>query len=85
MNISGVFAYRAAIFLGFTGMIARSIFMMLFQLVLMASAIVLIGIGTNGFTLFNSYSLFTSLLIYSIILAGLFTVGAVGLFDNMEL
>ncbi|MDV3428016.1 MAG: putative ABC exporter domain-containing protein, partial [Bacillota bacterium] len=84
MNISGLFAYRAAIFLGFSGIIAQSVFMMLFQILLMAGAVVLTGIGTAGFTLFNSYSLYTSLLIYSIVLAGLFTAGAAGLFDNME-
>ncbi|MFA6941648.1 MAG: putative ABC exporter domain-containing protein, partial [Clostridiaceae bacterium] len=84
LNISGVFAYRAAIFLGFTGIVMQSVFMMLFQIVLMVIAIVLMGIGTAWFTLFNSYSLFTGLLIYSIVLAGLFTAAAAGLFDNME-
>lgn len=84
MSISGVFAYRAAIFLGFAGIVMQSVFMMLFQIVLMAGAVVLTGIGTAGFTLFNSYSLFTGLLVYSIVLAGLFTAAAAGLFDNME-
>jgi hypothetical protein len=84
MSISGVFAYRASIFLGFTGIVAEAVFMMLFQIALMIGAIVLTGIGTAGFTLFNSNSLFLSLLIYSIVLAGLFTAGAAGLFDNME-
>lgn len=84
MSISGVFAFRAAIFLGFRGIIAETVFMMLFQLVLMAGAVVLTGIGTAGFTLFNSYSLFNGLLIYSIVLSGLFTAAAAGLFDDME-
>jgi hypothetical protein len=84
MNISGVFAYRAAIFLGFTGIIAGTIFYMLFQIALLIGAVVLTGIGTAGFASFNSFSMYYSLLIYSIVLAGLFTTGAAGLFDNME-
>lgn len=84
MSISGVFAYRAAIFLGFTGIIAEAIFMLLFQIALMAGAVVLTGIGTAGFTSFNSFSMYYSLQIYSIVLGGLFTTGAAGLFDNME-
>lgn len=85
MSISGVFAYRAAIFLGFTGIIGQNLFFMLFQIVIMILGIIVTGFGTKGFVDFYSYALFTSLITYSLVIGGVFAAFASSLFDNMEL
>lgn len=85
LSYSGLFAFRIAQFLGFTGAIAQSLFFMVFQLLVMGSAFIMVLLITACFTSFNAYAIYAGFLIYSISTALLFSFGCVGLFDNMEM
>lgn len=83
LSYSGLFAFRIAEFLGFTGSIMQGMLFMFFQLFLAVPAVLLI-ILTAYLSGFNSYVLYATLSGYSILAAFLFSFGCVGIFDHME-
>lgn len=81
---SGLFAFRIAEFLGFTGAIAQGLLFMFFQLFLAVPAVIIVAILTYKFNMFSSFAIYAAILAYSIGAAALFSLGCVGLFNNME-
>lgn len=84
LSYSGLLGFRIASFLGFTGAIAQSLFFMFFQLLIAVPAVIIIVILTASFTVLSAYSLYPAFLIYSIGAGALFSLGCVGLFNDME-
>jgi hypothetical protein len=84
LSYSGLLGFRIASFLGFTGAIAQSLFFMFFQLLIAVPAVIIIVILTASFTVLSAYSLYPAFLIYSVGAGALFSLGCVGLFNDME-
>lgn len=84
LSYSGLFAFRIAQFLGFTGQISQSLFFLLFQVLLMGMAFVMILLITGIFTQFNASAIYSGFIIFSLGIGTLFSFGCIGLFENME-
>ena len=81
---SGLFAFRIAEFLGFTGPVAQGLLFMLFQLLLAVPAAIIVAILTYKLNMLSGYAIYAAILAYSIGAAALFSLGCVGIFSNME-
>lgn len=85
ISYSGLFAFRIARFLGFTGMLTQSLFFMFFQLLIIIPAVLIVILFTITFAQFiGGYALYLALLLYSLIGAVIFSFGCVGIFNDME-
>lgn len=84
LSYSGLFGFRIASFLGFTGALSQGLFFMFFQLLIAVPAVIMVIIFTVSFTALSSYAIYPAFLIYSIVAAALFSFGCVGLFNDME-
>lgn len=84
LSYSGLFAFRIAEFLGFTGMVIQSLFFMFFQILIIIPAILIVFILTISLGMLSGYSIYLALLIYSLVSAGIFSFGCVGIFNDME-
>lgn len=84
LSYSGLFAFRIAQLFGFTGAIAQGLLFMFFQLFLMVPAVIIVAILTSGFSFMSGYALYPGLIIYSSIMAVLFSFGCVGILKDME-
>lgn len=84
LSFSGLFAFRIAQFLGFTGQIAQGILFMLFQLLLAVPIALIVILGTKFFTNFSGYSIYGLYLMYSLGAGVLFFFGSIGIFKDME-
>lgn len=84
LSYSGLFAFRIAQFFGFDGMIAQGLLFTFFQLFLAVPLIAITAVTTIGFKSMNGYTVYLSSIIYSIVMAVLFSYGNVGIFKNTE-
>lgn len=84
LSYSGLFGFRISTFLGFTGTVTQTLFFMFFQILIIVPAVVIVVIFTIIFSQLVGYSLYISLLLYSIIAAIVFSFGCVGIFNDME-
>lgn len=83
-SYSGLVAFRIANYFGFTDQISQSLFFTFFQLfLLIPTAIMVINLGV--YTEFSGYAIYLAMITYTSILTAIFSFGAVGIFDNMEL
>lgn len=84
LSYSGLFAFRIANLLGFTGAISQAIFFMLFQMLLIVPYVIALAMTSGTFRQTPGYSFYTFFLLISAVLSLLFSKGAVGLLNNME-
>lgn len=84
LSYSGLAGFRIAEFFGFTGDISQSLLFMVFQLLLIAPPLIIVGMVTSGFKVFTGLGIYFGILAYSLIGAFLFSFGCVGILNDME-
>jgi hypothetical protein len=84
LSYSGLFAFRIAQFLGFDGLVAQGVLFMLFQMFLAVPLVIIAAVVTLGFKVIGGYSIYLSFLLYSFIMAFLFSFGCIGIFKDTE-
>lgn len=84
LSFSGLFAFRIAEFLGFTGIIASALFFSFFQLFLAVPLALITLLIPALLKISSAYFVYLGILAYSIIGGVLFSYGAVGVLNNME-
>lgn len=85
LSYSGLFAFRIAHALGFTGQTAKGIIFMIFQLLLVVPMILIIIMFAFLFKDLSSYAIYFAFLLYSISASALISFGCIGIFNHMEL
>lgn len=83
LSYSGLFGFRIAQLLGFTGVIAQGLLFMFFQLFLAVPAIIIIVAVSLTLSTFN-LAVYAAILIYCVSIALLISLGCVGMFNDME-
>jgi len=84
LSYSGLFAFRIAQFLGFTGVVAQGLLFMFFQMFLAVPAAIIVAVLAFKLNMLSGFAVYAAILAYSIGGAALFSLGCVGIFNNME-
>jgi len=83
-SYSGLVGFRISNYFGFTDQISQGVFFMFFQMFLLVPAAIMVitlGVATE----FSGYAIYLAMIAYTSVLTVIFSFGAVGIFDNMEL
>lgn len=84
LSYSGLFAFRIAEFLGFTGPISQSILFMFFQMLLIVPAFLITLFLTAFFAKFAGLAIYFGLICYGLSAALIFSFGCIGILNDME-
>lgn len=84
LSYSGLFAFRIAEFLGFTGPMSQGLLFMFFQLLLIVPAVLIVLLLTAAFAKFAGLAIYFGLIAYGLGAGLIFSFGCVGILNDME-